>query len=78
MIANSIDTIITVRIGPKLAKESYIGASGLSASEIKKAGQSVVEVHRGGMADSSITLSQTTFFCTHPYLLQRIISLPTS
>ncbi|KAB5596248.1 hypothetical protein CTheo_233 [Ceratobasidium theobromae] len=34
-------------IGPKLAKESYIGASGLSASEIKKAGQSVVEVHRG-------------------------------
>ncbi|KAG8745591.1 hypothetical protein FRC10_007482 [Ceratobasidium sp. 414] len=33
--------------GPKLVKESHIGASGLSASAMKKAGQSVVEVHRG-------------------------------
>ncbi|KAF8760060.1 hypothetical protein RHS01_01465 [Rhizoctonia solani] len=36
-----------LRIGPKLVKESHIGASGLSASAAKKAGQSVVEVHRG-------------------------------
>ncbi|KAF8605420.1 hypothetical protein BDV93DRAFT_521734 [Ceratobasidium sp. AG-I] len=34
-------------IGPKLVKESHIGASGLSASAMKKAGQSVVEVQRG-------------------------------
>ncbi|KAG9094854.1 hypothetical protein FRC07_011193, partial [Ceratobasidium sp. 392] len=35
------------RQGPKLVKESHIGASGLSASAMKKAGQSAVEVHRG-------------------------------
>ncbi|QRV88013.1 histidine phosphatase family containing protein [Ceratobasidium sp. AG-Ba] len=46
-ILNEIIADLKPLIGPKLAKESHIGASGLSASAMKKAGQSVVEVHRG-------------------------------
>ncbi|CEL63811.1 hypothetical protein RSOLAG1IB_05575 [Rhizoctonia solani AG-1 IB] len=44
---NEIIADLKPLIGPKLVKESHIGASGLSASAAKKAGQSVVEVHRG-------------------------------
>ncbi|CAE6450198.1 unnamed protein product [Rhizoctonia solani] len=46
-ILNEIISDLKPLIGPKLVKESHIGASGLSASAAKKAGQSVVEVHRG-------------------------------
>ncbi|KAG9095878.1 hypothetical protein FS749_009549 [Ceratobasidium sp. UAMH 11750] len=46
-ILNAIIADLKPLIGPKLVKESHIGASGLSASAMKKAGQSVVEVHRG-------------------------------
>ncbi|KAJ1309174.1 hypothetical protein OPQ81_004845 [Rhizoctonia solani] len=46
-ILNKIISDLKPLIGPKLVKESHIGASGLSASAAKKAGQSVVEVHRG-------------------------------
>ncbi|KAG8772559.1 hypothetical protein FRC12_003014 [Ceratobasidium sp. 428] len=46
-ILNEIIADLKPLVGPKLVKESHIGASGLSASAMKKAGQSVVEVHRG-------------------------------
>ncbi|KAG9094867.1 hypothetical protein FRC07_011191, partial [Ceratobasidium sp. 392] len=46
-ILNEIIADLKPLIGPKLVKESHIGASGLSASAMKKAGQSAVEVHRG-------------------------------
>ncbi|EUC66293.1 hypothetical protein RSOL_474110 [Rhizoctonia solani AG-3 Rhs1AP] len=46
-VLNEIISDLKPLIGPKLAKESHIGAAGLSASAAKKAGQSVVEVHRG-------------------------------
>ncbi|CAE6513350.1 unnamed protein product [Rhizoctonia solani] len=51
LVAENADMLRTLiapkRIGPKLVKESHIGASGMSASAAKKAGQSVVEVQRG-------------------------------
>ncbi|CAE6438059.1 unnamed protein product [Rhizoctonia solani] len=47
VLLNNIISDLKPLIGPKLVKESHIGASGLSASAAKKAGQSVVEVHRG-------------------------------
>ncbi|KAH7343274.1 hypothetical protein B0J17DRAFT_713462 [Rhizoctonia solani] len=46
-VLNEIISDLKPLIGPKLVKESHIGASGLSVSAAKKAGQSVVEVHRG-------------------------------
>ncbi|KAL5636481.1 hypothetical protein ACGC1H_000442 [Rhizoctonia solani] len=46
-VLNEIISDLKPLIGPKLAKESHNGASGLSVSAAKKAGQSVVEVHRG-------------------------------
>ncbi|CAE6422674.1 unnamed protein product [Rhizoctonia solani] len=46
-VLNEIIADLKPLIGPKLVKESHVGASGLSASAAKKAGQSVVEVHRG-------------------------------